>query len=571
MTPERLQAALNKARAALLAERTPEGYWVGELSPSALSTATAISALCLAAEAEDGAVIRGGLQWLARTQLPDGSWGDTPDSPGNLSTTLLCLCAWRIAVVQRPECLPAEGAACSQAAEAHVKSFPGAAEGGIAGVVRGIYGADSTFAVPILMNCALAGIVRWNDVPALPFELSVFPRELYRLLKLQVVSYALPALIAVGLVIHRHRSGFSPAVPLRNAVTAPALRLLRRIQPDSGGYLEAAPLTSFVLMSLAGCGDVAPAVRQACLEFLRGQARADGSWPIDANLSAWLTSSALNALKAAGDGGEDLESARRWLAARQTTQVHPFTGAAPGGWGWSHLSGSVPDADDTSGALLALAETSHADGAAAGAQWLLELQNADGGWPTFCRGWGKLPFDQSCPDITAHALRALTAVRAEGLPGGAAAVRRGMAYLHRTQRPDGSWVPLWFGNQYVPGKLNPVLGTARVLMALKSLEPAGEAARRAVEYLTAAQHPDGGWGGAPGVEVTVEETALAVSALSGIGPAEATARGTEWLVRRIDDDKFHKSSPIGLYFSRLWYFERLYPLIWTVEALGFVS
>ena len=22
--------------------------------------------------------------------------------------------------------------------------------------------------------------------------------------------------------------------------------------------------------------------------------------------------------------------------------------------------------------------------------WLLKLQNRDGGWPTFCRGWGKL-------------------------------------------------------------------------------------------------------------------------------------------------------------------------------------
>ncbi|MEZ6048428.1 MAG: hypothetical protein R3C11_23220 [Planctomycetaceae bacterium] len=39
--------------------------------------------------------------------------------------------------------------------------------------------------------------------------------------------------------------------------------------------------------------------------------------------------------------------------------------------------------------------------------WLLDLQNRDGGWPTFCRGWGALPFDRSAPDLTAHALRAL--------------------------------------------------------------------------------------------------------------------------------------------------------------------
>ena len=38
---ERLEAAYQKALAALLAERHPDGYWVGELSTSALSTATA--------------------------------------------------------------------------------------------------------------------------------------------------------------------------------------------------------------------------------------------------------------------------------------------------------------------------------------------------------------------------------------------------------------------------------------------------------------------------------------------------------------------------------------------------
>ena len=36
-------------------------------------------------------------------------------------------------------------------------------------------------------------------------------------------------------------------------------------------------------------------------------------------------------------------------------QVHPLTGAEPGGWGWTDLSGAVPDADDTAAALLALA------------------------------------------------------------------------------------------------------------------------------------------------------------------------------------------------------------------------
>src|SRR5205814_5887185 len=91
-----------------------------------------------------------------------------------------------------------------------------------------------------------------------------------------------------------------------------------------------------------------------------------------------------------------------WLLRCQLRQAHPYTGAAPGGWAWTDLSGGVPDVDDTSGALLALARLRGVgaadqkridEAAAAGVSWLLDLQNSDGGWPTFCRGWGTMPFD----------------------------------------------------------------------------------------------------------------------------------------------------------------------------------
>ena len=53
---------------------------------------------------------------------------------------------------------------------------------------------------------------------------------------------------------------------------------------------------------------------------------------------------------------EQQHRTRAWLLAQQHRQVHPYTRAAPGGWAWTDLSGGVPDADDTSGALLALAK-----------------------------------------------------------------------------------------------------------------------------------------------------------------------------------------------------------------------
>src|SRR5229473_5190296 len=91
---DRLEAAYQTALAKLLAERSPEGYWVGELSTSALSTATAVSALSLVGKATSAhgsfdALVRGGLDWLAAHQNDDGGWGDTVKSFSNISTTML--------------------------------------------------------------------------------------------------------------------------------------------------------------------------------------------------------------------------------------------------------------------------------------------------------------------------------------------------------------------------------------------------------------------------------------------------------------------------------------------------
>ena len=71
--------------------------------------------------------------------------------------------------------------------------------------------------------------------------------------------------------------------------------------------------------------------------------------------------------------------------------------------------------------------------ARAGVQWLLQLQNRDGGWPTFCRGWGKLPFDRSGTDLTAHALRALYQWRSLAPDRIQRATKRGLKFLEQQQ------------------------------------------------------------------------------------------------------------------------------------------
>src|SRR6202030_2461881 len=128
--------------------------------------------------------------------------------------------------------------------------------------------------------------------------------------------YALPALIAIGQCVYHHRPPRNPIARLVRAVSRQrSLRVLERIQPSSGGYLEATPLTSFVTLSLAACGLAQHAVTVKAVEFLVRSARPDGSWAIDSNLATWVTTLSINALAATGElqSLDRLDAIRDWL------------------------------------------------------------------------------------------------------------------------------------------------------------------------------------------------------------------------------------------------------------------
>jgi squalene-hopene/tetraprenyl-beta-curcumene cyclase len=586
VTRDRLDSAWQQAVAALLAELRPDGHWVGELSPSALSTSTALMALLQLRQqgvAIDSRVLAGGVDWLIAEQCPDGGWGDTSLSHSNISTTMLVRAT--LTEIRRTaggESIGEVPAAALERAEAAIHQF-----GGVPALLAR-YGRDRTFSIPILTHCALAGLVEWREIPRLPFELACLPQRFYKSVRLPVVSYALPALIAIGQVRHGMGPPWNPLTRwIRNAARAPSLRVLEQIQPASGGYLEATPLTSFVTMSLAALGQARHPVAERGLQFLLESVRPDGSWPIDTNLATWVTTLAINAL--GPELPRDLRPPlQQWLLNQQWRQTHPYTNSPPGGWAWTDLSGGVPDADDTPGAILALltlAATSEPpvavrDAIAAAVGWLLGLQNRDGGWPTFCRGWGLLPFDRSSCDLTAHAVRALHAAR--GLLDGQLVERVGTAtdraiqFLRGQQRSDGAWLPLWFGNQDVPGDENPTYGTARVLLACRDLisdRPELEDLMvRGAAWLAGCQNSDGGFGGGGGTRSTLEETGLALEALCSLPVAARISprvihAGIAWLTEAVERGAWREPSPIGFYFAKLWYFERLYPLVFSLAAL----
>ena len=602
----RLARALARATADLLAARAPSGHWVGELSASALSTATAVTALAIfqrESKLESSAPhlsplssqIRAGLDWLAAHANPDGGWGDTVRSLSNLSTTALVWAAFGVV----PDAGPNYFSVIANAEHWLIQHAGSLAPDQLAPAIIRRYGRDRTFSVPILTMCALAGRLgqgraAWQHVIPLPFELAACPHRWFAALRLPVVSYALPALIAIGQARHVHAPSRNPlARAVRSLTRGRTLDVLIGLQPRNGGFLEATPLTSFVVMSLAGSGQVEHPVTERGADFLRAAQRPDGSWPIDTNLATWLTTLAVNAVgKTELCRPEVAMPIRDWLLRQQYRVEHPYTHAAPGGWAWTDLPGGVPDADDTAGALLTLAKLGESEteshssevrvAAEAGVNWLLNLQNRDGGVPTFCRGWGALPFDRSSADITAHAIRAWRAWQAR-MPGVLrprlnAAIARAMQFLRRSQRRDGAWVPLWFGNQFAPDDENPTYGTTRVMLALAESGDAPAELLQAVRWLVAAQSPKGNWGGCPGGPASVEETALAVEALAAVMAARFDAeagafvqkalwRGAEWLAEKIEDGGWTCPSPIGFYFARLWYFEKLYPLIFATAAL----
>jgi squalene cyclase len=592
METDLLRVRLQTLTEILLKEQNGEGFWTGRLSSSALSTATSIVALKINGNPEDNSHVQSGLNWLYLNINSDGGFGDTPESESNVSTSLLSYAA--ICYCNNND---QKGKIILNSVEKFLESKGITINGkDITSSVLAFYGKDYTFSVPILSMLVICGVI--NDdaviyIPRLPFELSLLPASYYRFFNLQVVSYAIPALIGVGIFIHSIRkSRLSFGNIYRNRSIDPAIKKLISIMPASGGFLEALPLTAFVSMCLTASNNNNNEVVKRGIIFLKNQQRTDGSWPIDTDLSTWVTSLSIKALgpqlkSVLSD--EKLQKVKKHLLAVQYKEKHPFNGAKPGGWGWTNFSGSVPDADDTPGAILALLEmyqgsSEEISALINGCLWLEELQNTDGGFPTFCKGWGRLPFDSSSADLTGHVLLALIRtidILKEEMPVALKhrlkrSIKVAINFLKEHQADDGHWVPLWFGNQLTGNRKNPVYGTAKVCVYIidclkyDSLttdlrDDLSEMIGSAQDFLISQQNSDGSWGGEKETSGSIEETSLAISALA-INNKEACLKGFEWLKENTVDDKL-KSAPIGLYFAMLWYDEKMYPLVYYIEAM----
>jgi squalene-hopene/tetraprenyl-beta-curcumene cyclase len=214
--------------------------------------------------------------------------------------------------------------------------------------------------------------------------------------------------------------------------------------------------------------------------------------------------------------------------------------------------------------------------------WLCGMQSRNGGFAAFDSDntyyyLNEIPFadhgallDPPTADVTARCVALLGRLKQ---PQYQAALQRGLGYLRQAQEPNGSWFGRW-GTNYI-------YGTWSVLAALEQagVAPQEPFIRKAVAWLKAVQHSDGGWGEDnysyfdptrtnDSQESTPVHTAWALLALlaSGEGDSEAVSRGVEYLLQaQQEDGLWHHPAFNAPGFPRVFYlkyhgYDKFFPL-----------
>ncbi len=548
---QQVDEALQRATDYLKREQRSGDHWVGALSSSALATSMAIVALQIVDPVRYGDQIRNGRRWLLDTQHPDGGWGDAIVDPSNINATSLSLGALAFTALTDPQ------------------TFDGEALANARGCVERFGGFDAvgdpnrcTLSGPCRTVAALAGLMDWRTIKRLRPEVVLIPARLRR-----TISTTFPAYLSIAMLHSAKVSSPLNILPTYGRACRTSMSWLARAQGANGSFEESAFLTSVIIMGMFGSGHADLPWLAEALQFVVGNQRSDGGWPIDRDLETFDTDMTVFAFTEAGADVPNGERVRDWLLARQFDVACFPTSAPPGGWAWAMPAG-WPDADDTSYTILALRSLGVPASAGAirrGARWLEDMQNGDGAWPTFVRN-SRMPFDHDCPYITGHVLSALHA--AGRLTERPATLSKALAYLEKAQRYDGTFASIWFREA--------VAGTASVLEALADCGLVhARMAENARHALLRLQNDDGGWAGLRMQQSTAEETSWAILALLRCPPDEAllrsVTRGIQWLLENQRSDGTWREAPIGLYYSAMWYSDTYYAVTLPAQALARVK
>jgi squalene-hopene/tetraprenyl-beta-curcumene cyclase len=278
----------------------------------------------------------------------------------------------------------------------------------------------------------------------------------------------------------------------------------------------------------------------------------------------WDTALACHALMESRDADAQAKVSRAldWLKDRQVLDVkgdweEERRGVRPGGWAFQYNNAYYPDLDDTAVVVMAFDRASpdrpdYREPIERGREWVEGLQSADGGWGAFDADnafyyLNNIPFadhgallDPPTDDVSGRCIGMFSQL---GVAKDDPRIKRGVAFLARSQLKDGSWFGRW-GVNYIYGTWSALAG-----LNAAGIEPDDPMMTRAAAWLFAIQNEDGGWGencssyrldyaGYERAPSTASQTAWALLGLMAAGEVDhpAVALGVRYLQKTQNSD-----------------------------------
>ena len=529
----RIERAVQRATAAMLEMQDPAGYWWAELESNVTITAEYIM-LHRFLGLDQSRVPRMVADILDK-QLPNGGWPIWQGDGGEISTTVEAYLALKIAGLsaEDPRLLKARDFVLSRGGALKTRVFTR--------IFLALFGQVSWDGIPLLpvefmllppwSGLSIYEFSSWTRATVVPLMIIMAKRPVQSLPPEQGIRELFPS---SDEPFSQHRVAWkresSPLENLfiildrilklyawlrlpwpRNFAIKQAEKWILAHQEDSGDWAGIQPPMVNSLMALHCLGyDLEHDVVQRGLKALEFFTLEDGdrTWLQSCISPVWDTALAVRALAAAGLPLEHpaMTQATSWLLAQQIFKPGDWCvkcpDLPPGGWAFEFHNNWYPDVDDSSMVLVALKEgladaARHEAALQRGINWCLGMQSKNGGFASFdkdnTKEWlNAIPFgdlkalvDPPTEDITARILEMMGAF-GHGLDHPAA--DRALAFLRRTQHPEGPWWGRW--------GVNYLYGTWSVLVALERIgeDMSRPYVQRAVNWIKSHQNPDGGWG-----------------------------------------------------------------------------
>ena len=553
---EGLEQAIERGADHLLSLQYEEGYWLGELEADTTLESDYIYYLHVLGKAEPERIAKLA-NYVRQRQLADGGWSIYPGGPSELNATCKAYFALKLA---------ADDPDSPHLTQARA-------------TVHRLGGLERTNSY-VRFYLALVGALDWELVPAILPELMLLPNWFYIniyemsswtrgiVIPMAILSalrpkFRLPEHARVDelfcdasnkaaafdwssqliswrnffLALDRALKLYEklPWKPLRQRALREAQSwLLEHIERTEGlAAIYPAMMNSIFALIALGHGPDDPLTAREIREFSRFEIEEEDTIRMQPCVSpVWDTGIAMVALEEAGLAPDHpaLVKSAEWILSKQVLGPGDWQvknkDAKPGGWVFEFRNDFYPDVDDTAFVLMALqrvkfpAPKRMEAAVRRGIQWLLSMQNRDGGWGAFDRDNNKaflcnIPFadhnamiDPSTADVTARVLECLGRY---GWPAEHPAVQRGLKFLLQDQCEDGSWFGRW--------GVNYVYGTSGVLRALETVSLAAkDYCQRAVRWLRSVQKADGSFG----------ESLNSYNDAASKGQGDSTASQTAW-------------------------------------------